>query len=240
MVIARSGLTARFPARFTLVLAANPCPCARTAATGSGCTCAPLARRRYLARLSGPLLDRVDVKVELLPVGRAELLTPAAGRAERGGGGAGAGGEVTGGQAAGGDAVAAERGGSGQRAAAELPSGRGRARAAGACHGSRPDQRAGSRPDHPDVVDACRSGRRGAAADRGGWRCPGPVARGGDCDRRHRTAGHAGAEFPGRSRGSGPRRGTAHDARLAGTAWATWTCVGHPSSGSAVPLTAAA
>jgi len=74
VVIARSGLTARFPARFTLVLAANPCPCARTAATGTACTCTPLAKRRYLARLSGPLLDRVDVKVELLPVGRAELL----------------------------------------------------------------------------------------------------------------------------------------------------------------------
>ncbi len=74
VVIARSGLAAHFPARFTLLLAANPCPCARTAATGSGCTCTPLARRRYMARLSGPLLDRVDVKVELLPVGRAELL----------------------------------------------------------------------------------------------------------------------------------------------------------------------
>jgi magnesium chelatase family protein len=75
VVIARSGLTARFPARFTLVLAANHCPCARTAEAGSGCTCTPLTRRRYLARLSGPLLDRVDVKVELLPVGRAELLS---------------------------------------------------------------------------------------------------------------------------------------------------------------------
>jgi magnesium chelatase family protein len=75
IVIARSGLTARFPARFTLVLAANPCPCARTAEAGAGCTCTPLARRRYLARLSGPLLDRVDVKVQLLPVGRAELLS---------------------------------------------------------------------------------------------------------------------------------------------------------------------
>jgi len=75
IVIARSGLTARFPACFTLVMAANPCPCARTAEAGSGCTCTPLARRRYLARLSGPLLDRVDVKVELLPVGRAELLS---------------------------------------------------------------------------------------------------------------------------------------------------------------------
>ena len=75
VVIARSGLTARFPARFTLVLAANPCPCAKTATSGEACTCTPLMRRRYLARLSGPLLDRVDVKVELLPVGRAELLS---------------------------------------------------------------------------------------------------------------------------------------------------------------------
>jgi magnesium chelatase family protein len=75
VVIARSGVTARFPAAFTLVLAANPCPCARAAAPRQACTCSPAARRRYLARLSGPLLDRVDVKVELLPVGRAELLS---------------------------------------------------------------------------------------------------------------------------------------------------------------------
>jgi magnesium chelatase family protein len=75
VVIARSGLTARFPARFTLVLAANPCPCARSTAAGAACTCTPLMKRRYAARLSGPLLDRVDVKVQLLPVGRAELLS---------------------------------------------------------------------------------------------------------------------------------------------------------------------
>jgi magnesium chelatase family protein len=75
VVIARSGLSARFPARFTLVLAANPCPCARSTATGTACTCTPLMKRRYIARLSGPLLDRVDVKVQLQPVGRAELLS---------------------------------------------------------------------------------------------------------------------------------------------------------------------
>ncbi len=75
VVIARSGLTARFPARFTLVLAANPCPCARAGGQRGACTCTPMARRRYLGRLSGPLLDRVDVKVEVLPVGRAELLS---------------------------------------------------------------------------------------------------------------------------------------------------------------------
>jgi magnesium chelatase family protein len=75
VVVARSGVSARFPARFILLLAANPCPCAKTAAGRPACTCAPAVRRRYLARLSGPLLDRVDVKVEFLPVGRAELLS---------------------------------------------------------------------------------------------------------------------------------------------------------------------
>jgi magnesium chelatase family protein len=75
VVIARSGVTARLPAKFTLVMAANPCPCAKGAASRPACTCTPTARRRYLARLSGPLLDRVDVKVEFLPVTRAELLS---------------------------------------------------------------------------------------------------------------------------------------------------------------------
>jgi magnesium chelatase family protein len=75
VVVARLGLTARFPARFTLVLAANPCPCTKGYASGAGCTCTSTERRRYLARLSGPLLDRVDVKVDFLPVGRAELLS---------------------------------------------------------------------------------------------------------------------------------------------------------------------
>jgi magnesium chelatase family protein len=74
VVVARSGVTARFPARFTLILAANPCPCARAAGPAEGCSCSPTTRRRYLGRISGPLLDRVDVKIELEPVGRKELL----------------------------------------------------------------------------------------------------------------------------------------------------------------------
>jgi magnesium chelatase family protein len=77
VVVARLGVTARFPARFTLVLAANPCPCARGPGRQAGCSCTPAVRHRYLARLSGPLLDRVDVKVEFLPVSRAELLSDA-------------------------------------------------------------------------------------------------------------------------------------------------------------------
>ncbi|HUY49127.1 MAG TPA: YifB family Mg chelatase-like AAA ATPase [Streptosporangiaceae bacterium] len=75
VVVARLGMTARFPARFTLVLAANPCPCAKGPARRAACECTPGVRRRYLARLSGPLLDRVDVKVEFLPVSRSELLS---------------------------------------------------------------------------------------------------------------------------------------------------------------------
>jgi len=75
VVIARAGTQAVFPARFTLVLAANPCPCARAAGPGkAGCSCSPAARRRYLARISGPLLDRVDVKVRLQPVSRRDML----------------------------------------------------------------------------------------------------------------------------------------------------------------------
>jgi magnesium chelatase family protein len=75
VTIARSGATTSFPARFTLVLASNPCPCARAAGPAEGCRCSPAARRRYLGRLSGPLLDRVDVKIELEPVSRRELLS---------------------------------------------------------------------------------------------------------------------------------------------------------------------
>ena len=74
VVIARSAMCARFPARFTLVLAANPCPCAKSSSGGAGCGCSPATRRRYLGRLSGPLLDRVDVKVQLQPVSRREML----------------------------------------------------------------------------------------------------------------------------------------------------------------------
>ena len=72
LVIHRAGGVARYPARFQLVLAANPCPCGRAVGKGLDCTCSALARRRYFSRLSGPLLDRVDVQLEVLPVTRAD------------------------------------------------------------------------------------------------------------------------------------------------------------------------
>ena len=75
VAVARLGVITTFPAKFTLVLAANPCPCAKMIGPAEGCRCSPAARRRYLGRLSGPLLDRVDLKIELEPVSRKELLS---------------------------------------------------------------------------------------------------------------------------------------------------------------------
>ncbi|SEF35570.1 magnesium chelatase family protein [Amycolatopsis pretoriensis] len=64
--IARVKGAITYPARFQLVLAANPCPCAPP--KDADCVCSPTARRRYLGRLSGPLLDRVDLRVGLRPL----------------------------------------------------------------------------------------------------------------------------------------------------------------------------
>lgn len=73
VTIARSGGIARFPARFQLVLAANPCPCAAPAGDVD-CRCSSTAKRRYFGRISGPLLDRIDLQVWLQPVTPADLL----------------------------------------------------------------------------------------------------------------------------------------------------------------------
>ncbi|MFJ5849822.1 YifB family Mg chelatase-like AAA ATPase [Streptomyces sp. NPDC092903] len=74
VVVARSAGVVRLPARFLMVLAANPCPCGRHTLSGAGCECPPAAVRRYQARLSGPLLDRVDLRVAVDPVRRADLM----------------------------------------------------------------------------------------------------------------------------------------------------------------------
>jgi magnesium chelatase family protein len=73
LVIHRAGGTARFPARFQLVMATNPCPCGMAYGQGLMCSCSPQVRRRYLGRLSGPLLDRIDLQVEVMPVNRSDL-----------------------------------------------------------------------------------------------------------------------------------------------------------------------
>ena len=71
--IHRANAIAHFPAKFQLVLAANPCPCGQYGSSDQECTCPPSARRRYLARLSGPLLDRIDIQLTVTRVSIAEL-----------------------------------------------------------------------------------------------------------------------------------------------------------------------
>lgn len=63
IAIHRANAIASFPARFQLVLAANPCPCGNWSARGEACTCIPNTKRRYLSRISGPLRDRIDIEL---------------------------------------------------------------------------------------------------------------------------------------------------------------------------------
>jgi magnesium chelatase family protein len=76
VVVARASGVVRYPARFQLVLAANPCPCGRGFGKGVDCSCSPRARRDYLGKLVGPLLDRVDLQLQVRAVSRAGLFAP--------------------------------------------------------------------------------------------------------------------------------------------------------------------
>ena len=71
ITISRAARQAEFPARFQLVAAMNPCPCGHLGDPGGRCRCTPEQVQRYRARLSGPLLDRIDLHVEVpvLPSG---------------------------------------------------------------------------------------------------------------------------------------------------------------------------
>lgn len=71
--IHRANAVATFPASFQLVMAANPCPCGNYGANEIDCICPPAARRRYLARLSGPLIDRIDIQLQVNRLSLAAL-----------------------------------------------------------------------------------------------------------------------------------------------------------------------
>jgi magnesium chelatase family protein len=66
--ISRARITVEYPASFMLVAAMNPCPCGYYNHPTRACTCAPGAVKRYLNRISGPLFDRIDLHVEVVPV----------------------------------------------------------------------------------------------------------------------------------------------------------------------------
>ncbi|MBI3961777.1 MAG: YifB family Mg chelatase-like AAA ATPase [Deinococcus sp.] len=81
VTIARAQASLTYPARFSLVLAWNPCPCGFFGDLVRQCSCSPGARARYLSRLSGPLLDRIDLHLEVPRVGEPELLSSTPGEA---------------------------------------------------------------------------------------------------------------------------------------------------------------
>src|SRR5436853_137527 len=65
VTIARAAMSLTYPARFMLAAAMNPCPCGYFGDTQHNCVCGPLGVERYLARVSGPLLDRIDIHLEV-------------------------------------------------------------------------------------------------------------------------------------------------------------------------------
>jgi magnesium chelatase family protein len=72
--IARSGGAVRYPCRFSLIAAMNPCPCGFLGDSRRACKCPIFKLEHYLSRVSGPLLDRIDMQIGLTRVGRRELL----------------------------------------------------------------------------------------------------------------------------------------------------------------------
>src|SRR2546428_2452111 len=79
VTIARAAMSLSYPARFMLAAAMNPCPCGYFGDPQHNCSCGPLGVQRYLARVSGPLLDRIDIHLEVPAVKYRAL-------AEQGGG----------------------------------------------------------------------------------------------------------------------------------------------------------
>ena len=79
ITIARAAQRAEFPARFQMIAAMNPCPCGYRGAPQRACRCTPDQVARYQAKLSGPLLDRIDLHVEVPALAPQELLSAPAG-----------------------------------------------------------------------------------------------------------------------------------------------------------------
>jgi magnesium chelatase family protein len=73
VTISRAAMTLAYPARFLFVAAMNPCPCGHAGDPQRACSCAPTAVQRYFTRISGPLLDRIDIHLNVPPVVYGEL-----------------------------------------------------------------------------------------------------------------------------------------------------------------------
>lgn len=79
VTVARANAHVRYPCRFMLVAAANPCKCGHLTDPAQACSRAPICGEDYLGRISGPLLDRFDLRIEVPPVSYQDLDIPAGG-----------------------------------------------------------------------------------------------------------------------------------------------------------------
>ena len=79
VVVARANAHIRYPARFLLVAAANPCKCGYMTDPARACARVPVCGEEYLGRISGPMMDRFDLRVEVPPVAYSDLDLPASG-----------------------------------------------------------------------------------------------------------------------------------------------------------------
>ena len=76
ITVSRAKYTVEYPANFTLVAAMNPCPCGFHNHPTKECSCMPSAIHRYFGRISGPLLDRIDMHIEVSPVPISDMTSP--------------------------------------------------------------------------------------------------------------------------------------------------------------------
>jgi magnesium chelatase family protein len=81
ITLSRATASVQYPATFQLVLAANPCPCGKGQLITDACQCAERIKARYLAKISGPILDRLDIQLSVRP-GSASVLTADSGAVE--------------------------------------------------------------------------------------------------------------------------------------------------------------
>lgn len=83
VTIARAAASLSYPARCIFLAAANPCPCGYRGDTIRSCTCGEMQVQRYMARISGPLMDRIDIHVEVPRIQHDELLQPPKGESSK-------------------------------------------------------------------------------------------------------------------------------------------------------------